>query len=130
MRRLAILAVLTMEAASASAQLPSSSSAQPPPAEVECISAGILGFVGIARELTGPADGGRLSISVALQNRTQRSAAFVLNFTAPNVTMPAVNQWRTLEAQARGTYLVGTLPRGTLVTDDELRGHMHLRCVR
>ncbi|MDB5379461.1 MAG: hypothetical protein JWR00_3907 [Rubritepida sp.] len=130
MRRLAILAVLTIGAAPALAQMPSSSQPQAPPAEAECIAAGILSFVGIGRELTGPHDSGRLSVNVTLQNRTQRSAAFVLNFTAPNVTMPAVNQWRTLEAQARGTYLVGTLPRGTLITDNELRTHVQLRCVR
>ena len=128
MRCLAILAVLTIGAASASAQTPSQP--QRPPAETECIAGGILAFVGIGRELTGAHDGGRLSITVTLRNRTQRSAAFVMNFTAPNVTMPAVNQWRTLDAQARGTYLVGTLPRGTLVTDGELRGHLQLRCVR
>ncbi len=128
MRRLAILAVLTIGVASASAQ--AQAQPQPPPAEVECIAAGILSFVGIGRELTAPHDGGRLSITVTLQNRTLRSVAFVLNFTAPNVQMAAVNQWRTLETQARGTYLVGTLPRGTLVTDDELRGHVQLRCVR
>lgn len=126
MRRLAILAVLI----SGTASVPAQTQPQPPPAEVECIAAGILAFVGIARELTAPHDGGRLSVTVTLQNRTQRSVAFVLNFTAPNVQMPAVNQWRTLETQARGTYLVGTLPRGTLVTDEELRGHLQLRCVR
>jgi hypothetical protein len=124
MRRLAILAVLTIGGASAQTQ------PQAPPAEVECIAAGILAFVGISRELTGANDSGRLSITATLRNRTQRSAAFVLNFTAPNVTMPAVNLWRTLDAQARGTYLVGTLPRGTLITDEELRGHVQLRCVR
>lgn len=126
MRRHAVLAILTLGAAPALAQQPH----QPPPAEVDCIPAGVLSFVGIERELTGPHDGGRLSIAVTLQNRLQRSAAFVLNFTAPNVQMPAVNLWRTLDARARGTYLVGTLPRGTLITDEELRGHVQLRCVR
>lgn len=126
MRRHAVLAILTLGAAPALAQQPH----QPPPAEVDCISTGVLSFVGIERELTGPQDGGRLSITVTLQNRTQRSAAFVLNFTAPNVQMPAVNLWRTLDARARGAYLVGTLPRGTLITDEELRGHVQLRCVR
>lgn len=126
MRRHAVLAILTLGAAPALAQQPH----QPPPAEVDCISTGVLSFVGIERELTGPQDSGRLSISVTLQNRTQRSAAFVLNFTAPNVQMPAVNLWRTLDARARGAYLVGTLPRGTLITDEELRGHVQLRCVR
>ncbi|TCH96548.1 hypothetical protein EJV46_18330 [Roseococcus sp. SYP-B2431] len=129
MRRLALLAVLTIGAPPALAQ-GLSPPQQPPPAEVECVAAGILSFVGIARELTGAHESGRLSITVTLQNRTPRSAAFVMNFTAPNVQMPAVNQWRTLETQARGTYLVGTLPRGTLVTDEELRGHLQLRCVR
>jgi len=124
MRRLAILAVLTIGAASA--QTPP----QPPPAEADCVATGILAILGIERELTAPRDGGRLSITVTLQNRTQRAVTFVLNFTSPNVQMPAVNQWRRLEAQARGTYLAGTLPRGTLVTDEELRDHVQLRCVR
>jgi hypothetical protein len=126
MRRPAVLAILMLGTAPAMAQQPP----QPPPAEVDCIPAGILSLVGIRRQLTGPQDSGRLSINLTLQNRTQRSAAFVMNFTAPNVQMPAVNQWRTLDAQARSTYLVGTLPRGTLVTDEELRGHVQLRCVR
>lgn len=123
MRRFAVLALLTLGAAPALAQ-------QPPPAEVDCIPAGILGLVGIERELTGTLESGRLAINLTLQNRTPRSAAFVMNFTAPNVQMPAVNQWRRLDAQASSTYLVGTLPRGTLVTDDELRSHVQLRCVR
>lgn len=122
MRGPAVLAILLLGAAPAMSQ--------PPSAEVDCIPAGILSLVGVERQLTGPQDGGRLSINLTLQNRTQRSAAFVMNFTAPNVQMAAVNQWRTLEAQARSTYLVGTLPRGTLVTDEELRGHVQLRCVR
>lgn len=126
MRRHAVLAILALGAASAHAQQPTLR----PPAEVDCIPSGILSIVGIERELTGPHDGGRLSIQVTLQNRTSRAAAFVLNFTAPNVQMPAVNQWRSLDAQARATYLVGTLPRGTLTTDEELRGHLQLRCVR
>ena len=123
MRRAVALAMLICGAAPALAQ-------QPPPAEADCIPAGILSLVGIERELTGPQDSGRISIHLTLQNRTQRSAAFVLNFTLPNIQMPAVNQWRTLNAQASSTYLVGTLPRGTLMTDEELRSRVQLRCVR
>lgn len=129
MRCHAVLVVIGLAAAPAAAQI-SPPTPHPPSAEVDCIAAGILAVVDVGRELTGTRDGGRLSINVTLQNRTQRAAAFVLNFTAPNLTMPAVNQWRSLDAQARGSYLVGTLPRGTLITDDELRRHVQLRCVR
>ncbi|WP_421993433.1 hypothetical protein [Roseococcus sp.] len=127
MRRLASLALLILGASSVSAL------SQPDrrlPAEVGCIDAKILTIAGIARTLTAPHDGGRLAISVTLENRTARSVSFVLNFTAPNVQMAAVNQWRRLEPQSRGTYLAGTLPRGTLVSDDEVRAHVQLRCVR
>lgn len=129
MRRLAVLVIIGLAATPAAAQIVSPT-LQPPSAEVDCIAAGILAIVDLGRELTGTRDGGRMAISVTLQNRTQRAAAFVLNFTAPNMQMPAVNEWRTLDARERGTYLAGTLPRGTLVTDEELRGHIQLRCVR
>jgi hypothetical protein len=129
MRRLALLAVLTNGVPPAAAQ-GMAPALQPPPTEVECLSANVLSVVGIAREVLGAHESGRLSIQATLQNRTRRSAAFVINFNPPNVQMAAVNQWRTLEAQARGTYLLGTLPRGTLVTDQELRAHLQLRCVR
>ncbi|MBS7810851.1 hypothetical protein [Roseococcus pinisoli] len=130
MRRLVLLAALLLGAAPAMAQPHMLAAYQRPPAEVDCIASGILAIVSVDRELTGPHDGGRLGIAVTLENRARHSVSFVLNFASPNVQMAAVNQWRRLEPRARGTHFVGSMPRGTLVTDEELRRDVQLRCVR
>ncbi|MDB5378410.1 MAG: hypothetical protein JWR00_2856 [Rubritepida sp.] len=121
MLRLTALAILMLSAAPLAAQ--------PRRGGVDCIDAGLVAIDGFGRELTAPHEGGRLSISATLQNRTTRPAAFTLTFNPPNVQTPSVQQWNSLDSQGSKTLFVGTLPRGTMISDDELRGHMQLRCV-